>query len=90
MADEAASTTTDTAPAAEAPKDWQPQQVDEAGVYLAGESGLPVNHRLRAEALAKARRKSDPDGIITDELIADTADRLRAEREAAAKEGGKG
>jgi hypothetical protein len=89
MADEAAAT---TVPAPEAVSaDWQPQQTDDSGVFLSGE--LPTNHRLRAEALAKARRKSDPDGLISDDLIADAADRLRNEREAEAasrKEGGKG
>jgi len=37
---------------------------------------FPHNHRLRAEALAKAGRKSDPDGMIEDDLIADAAARL--------------
>lgn len=63
------------------PDDWQPQQTDtETGVFMTGD--YPTNHRLRAEALARARRKTDPDGIVSPELIADTAERLRAEREA--------
>jgi hypothetical protein len=65
--------------------DWQPQRRGEDGVYLAGDSGLPANHRLRAERLAATRRKSDPDGIIADELIAETATRLKAEASAEAK-----
>ena len=49
------------------------------GVQLEGESMLPHNHRLRAEVLAKRGSKVDPDGLITPELIADTADRLANE-----------
>lgn len=59
--------------------DWSPQRQDENGVFMAGD--YPANHRLRAEALAKARRKSDPDGIISDDLIEQAGARLRAERE---------
>jgi len=60
--------------------DWSPQVVAEDGTHMTGD--YPTNHRLRAEALVKARRKHDPDGIVSDDLIADTATRLRAEREA--------
>ena len=61
------------------------KEIDETGVRLAdgvqleGESMLPHNHRLRAEVLAKRGSKVDPDGLITPELIADTADRLAKE-----------
>ncbi len=59
--------------------DWSPQAANEDGIYMTGD--YPTNHRLRAEALSKARRKSDPDGIIDEDLIASTSDRLKAERE---------
>lgn len=52
------------------------------GVQLEGEALLPHNHRLRAEALAAKGRKSDPDGMISDELIADAADRVSRENAA--------
>ena len=42
-----------------------------------GHSGLPANHRLRAEALAAEGKRKDPDGLISDQLIADTAARLK-------------
>ena len=67
-------------------KDWQPQRRRDDGIHLAGEADLPANHRLRAEALVAAGRKTDPDGIIGKRLIADTADRLKAEAAAAAAE----
>jgi hypothetical protein len=43
------------------------------------DGGLPVNHRLRAEALAKAGRDTDPAGAITPEAIAAAGERLAAE-----------
>lgn len=46
----------------------QPPKVDENGVHYFGD--YPANHRLRAEALRKARLKHDPDGLITPEMIA--------------------
>lgn len=56
------------------------------GVQLDGASQLPHNHRLRAEALVAKGRKTDPDGLIDDELIADTANRIARERTAAQAE----
>lgn len=53
------------------------------GVAMNG--SYPHNHRLRAEALVKAGRKSDPDKLITDELIEDTKTRLAAQTKADAK-----
>jgi hypothetical protein len=64
--------------------DWNPPKVTVDGIHLAGASDLPANHRLRAEALVALGKKSDQDGIIGDELIADTAERLAAEAAAAA------
>jgi hypothetical protein len=64
--------------------DWLPQeQRKEDGVHLTGKASLPTNHRLRAEALALAGETMDPDGIIGDHLIADTAERLSLEAAAA-------
>lgn len=73
----------ETAPVAEAPapKDWAPATVTQDGVHLHGE--FPVNHRLRAEAIVKKGRKTDPDGLITEDFIAETAKRLKGK-------GGKG
>lgn len=64
----------------------QPPKVDaETGIAMAGEGGkYPLNHRLRAEALSKAGRKSDPDGLIDDALIVDAGERLAADAKAAA------
>lgn len=59
--------------------DWQPPRHAADGIALAGASQLPANHRLRAEALVAAGKRKDPDGLIPDELIADTAKRLAAE-----------
>lgn len=60
--------------------DWAPPAVrKEDGVQLQGASALPANHRLRAEALVAAGKEKDPDGIIGEELIADTKERLAAE-----------
>lgn len=39
----------------------------------------PHNHRLRAEALARAGKEKDPDGLIAPDLIADTAQRIADE-----------
>lgn len=70
---------------ATAAAEWGPQKVrEEDGVHLAGRSELPANHRLRAEALVALGKHEDPDGIITDELIADTKARLKAEAAALA------
>lgn len=60
----------DAAPAKAAVDDVEtkPQKVDENGVHYMGD--YPANHRLRAEALRKARIKTDPDGLISPEMIA--------------------
>lgn len=64
--------------------EWSPPK-HEAGTGIALYGDLPLNHRLRAEALADAGATEDPDGLITPELIADTAARLEAERAETAK-----
>lgn len=51
-----------------------PALIEKTGVALVGD--YPANHRLRAEALATAKLDKDPDGLITDDLIADAAKRL--------------
>jgi len=68
--------------------DWKPAEPGKDGVYT-DEHQLPLNHRLRAEALAKAGKTKDPGGQVTAELIAATAARLEAEAaaKAAAKPG---
>lgn len=64
------------------PDDWSPARTDpETGIALDGHD-LPVNHRLRAEALADMGKDEDPTGDISPELIANTKARLTAEREA--------
>lgn len=65
--------------------DWREQQRTKEGVHLAGKAELPANHRLRAEALVERKEAKDPDGIVTDELIVDTAERLEREATAAAE-----
>ena len=75
---------TTAAPAAES--DFHVAHVRDDGVHLYGEGGLPLNHRLRAEALVAAGAAEDPDGLIGPELIADTAKRLAAEAAEAAEE----
>lgn len=71
MADEAA----ETAPA------WSPPEQDPTtGIALY--QGLPLNHRLRAEALADMGETEDREGLIPAELIADAAERLAADRAA--------
>lgn len=50
-----------------AKSDWSPPIVREDGVNMLG--GYPVNHNLRAEALARRGAKHDPDGLISDGLI---------------------
>jgi len=60
----------------------KPPEVQEGtGIAMAG--GYPVNHRLRAEALADAGKDKDPTGDVSPELIAETAKRLAAERKEA-------
>lgn len=55
----------------------------ETGVAMDGE--FPHNHRLRAEAMARAGVETDEAGVITDELIAETVERLKRDDAAAAK-----
>lgn len=50
----------------------------ETGVAFDGD--YPANARLRAEALAADGKASDPTGIVSDELIAATADRVASEK----------
>jgi hypothetical protein len=59
----------------------QPPETDDQGFELAGD--WPLNHRLRAEAMARAGVAEDPDGHISPELIAETGERLKSEDEAA-------
>jgi hypothetical protein len=49
----------------------------ETGFAMMGD--LPVNGRLRAEALARSGATTDERGIVSDELIAATKDRLERE-----------
>jgi hypothetical protein len=44
------------------------------------QEGLPANHRLRAEVLAKLGKTEDATGYVSPELIADAAARLDAEK----------
>lgn len=78
----------EAARAARAASDGAPEFVQarrrEDGVYLHGEGDLPLNHRLRAEALAVAGLEEDPEGLISEELIAGTAERLAVEAAVAA------
>lgn len=61
--------------------DFLPPATDaETGVALDKPEGLPLNHRLRAEALVAKGEATDPNGEITDEFIAATAERLDAEK----------
>lgn len=60
---------------------WSPPKRGEGGVELAGE--WPLNHRLRAEAMATAGVTTDPDGLIDDALIVDAGERLAADAKAA-------
>ena len=64
--------------------EWSPPKHDaETGVALYRD--LPLNHRLRAEALADAGETEDLDGLITPELISDASNRLAADRAAEEK-----
>jgi hypothetical protein len=62
-------------PSAEA---WAPPEPRPDGVYLDAH-GLPLNHRLRAEALVAAGLNEDPGSLLEPERIAETAERLQAE-----------
>lgn len=59
----------------------QPPRQTETGVaMIATENGeYPANHRLRAEAMARAGVTTDKDELISDELIASTKERLERE-----------
>jgi len=57
-----------------------PLQSDTGVALIETEFGTyPANHRLRAEAMARAGVVKDEDGHISDELIASTKDRLARE-----------
>lgn len=70
------------APADGAAENWSPAKPREDGVFVHADD-LPINHRLRAEALVAAGAGEDPEGLIGSELIANTKARLEAEAEAA-------
>ena len=72
------------APVATGAEEFRIAHVREDGVHLNGEDGLPLNHRLRAEALVAAGKHEDLSGLIGKELIADTRKRLAAEAAAEA------
>lgn len=55
----------------------------EADTGIALDGDYPVNHRLRAERLAEEGKDSDPGGVISDELIAATKERLEGDKRAA-------
>lgn len=61
----------------EAPSETMLSTDPETGFATDGE--WPVNHRLRAEAMARAGVTHDDAGEIEDWLIAETKDRLAAE-----------
>lgn len=56
-----------------------PPKTDDAGIVQHG--GYPLNHRMRAEAMARAGVTTDEMGLIDDDLIAETVDRLKVEDE---------
>lgn len=56
------------------PKTTAPPKTRKDGTAMSG--AYPLNHRLRAEALCKDGKTTDPDGLISAELIADTKARL--------------
>lgn len=51
-----------------------PSTEPETGVALDGD--YPLNHRLRAEALAAEGKSEDPGGLVSPELIADAGERM--------------
>lgn len=59
----------------------KPPHQTEAGVAMIATANgeYPANHRLRAEAMARAGVTHDEDGLIGDDLIASTKDRLERE-----------
>jgi hypothetical protein len=52
----------------ESKPDWHPAKVDESGHELIGD--YPASGPARALAIAKAGRKTDPDGVLSPEQIA--------------------
>lgn len=58
-----------------------PIEDKDTGVPMVG--SYPLNHRLRAEALAAAGEAEDPDALISPALIADAKGRLDGQAEAA-------
>lgn len=67
---------------ADTPTETKPPAIDtETGVAMDGD--FPHNHRLRAEALSRAGEESDPDGLVSDDLIADAGARMEAAEKAA-------
>jgi hypothetical protein len=54
-----------------------PKVDEKTGAPMDGQ--WPHNHRLRAEAMAKAGLDKDPDGMIPPALILDAAERIAAE-----------
>lgn len=69
-------------PVREDPEETAIPATDKNGVALDAPGGLPINHRLRAEALVAQGLSTDEAGIIADDLIADTAERLANEAKA--------
>jgi len=64
---------------------WSPPKADDNGVALHGD--YPLNLRLRAEALAKDGKDSDPDDRVSPDTIAEAGARLkRAEAAEAERE----
>lgn len=65
----------------------EPEQTAEpANVYGVAMLGdYPLNFRLRAEAMAAAGVTTDPDGAISDDLIASTVERLAVQTRAAVR-----
>lgn len=62
--------------------EWSPARVEEGtGIAIDGD-GLPVNHRLRSERLALDGKETDPGGVVSDELIAESGKRLDSIRDA--------
>jgi len=72
-----------------AASDWTPARVREDGVNVSAD-GLPLNHRLRAEALVQRGATEDPEGVISKELIEDTKARLEAEAAETTPQGDQG
>lgn len=54
-----------------------PPKTDDNGVAMKGD--YPVNRLLRSEALARAGKATDPDGLVADDVIASAGERIAAE-----------